>query len=100
MFQAQYEDWYALPRGDRTLANAWIWWGMKTRLKRKIGAVAGEMGRGQHYGGHAADQIQHHPAGDAHYKALIEEFARGHSSTQQTINNHQTQIQQQAMAMS
>ena len=59
MFQVQYEEWHALPRGDRTLANAWIWWGMKTHLKRKIGAVTGEMGRGQHYRGNAADQIQH-----------------------------------------
>ena len=54
---------------------------MKNRLKRKIGAVAGEMGFSQHYRGHAADQIQHQPAGDAQYEALIEEFARGHSST-------------------
>ena len=60
---------------------------MKARLKRKIGAVAGEMGCGQHYGGNAADQIQHQPAGDAQYEALIKEFARGHSSTQQTISN-------------
>ena len=73
---------------------------MKTRHKRKIDAVVGEMGRSQHYGGNAADQIQHKPAGDAQYEALIEEFARGHSSTQQTISNQQTQIQQQAMAMS
>ena len=87
VFQAQYEEWHALPRGDRTLANAWIWWGMKTRLKRKIGAVAGGMGRGQHYGGHAAEKIQHQPSGDAQYEALIEEFARGHSSTHQTISN-------------
>ena len=73
---------------------------MKARLKRKIGAVAGEMGRGQHYGGSAAGQIiQHQPAGDAQYELLIEEFARGHSSTQQTISNQQNQIQQQAMAM-
>ena len=100
VFQAQYDEWHALPRGDRTLANACIWWGMNTHLKRKIGAVAGEMGRGQNYGGHAADQIQHQPAGDAQYEALIEEFARGHSSTQQTISNQQTQIQQQAMVMS
>ena len=100
MFQAQYEEWHALPRGDRTLANAWVWWGMKTCLKIKIGAVAGYMGRSQHYGGSAADQIQHQPAGDAQYEALIKEFARGHSSTQQTISNQQTQIQQQAMAMS
>ena len=69
--QAQYEEWHTLPRGNRTLENAWIWRGMKTRLKRKIGAVAGEMGRGQHYGGNAADQIQHQPAGDAQYEALI-----------------------------
>ena len=100
VFQAQYEEWHTLPRGDHTLANAWIWWGMKARLKRKIGAVAGEMGRGQHYGGNAADQsIQHQPLGDAQCKALIEEFARGHSSTQQTISNQQNQIQKQAMAM-
>ena len=65
VIQAQYEEWHALPRGDRTLANAWIWWGMKTRLKKKIGVVAGEMGRSQHYRGHAADQIQHQPAGNA-----------------------------------
>ena len=25
VFQAQYEEWHALPRGDRTLANAWVW---------------------------------------------------------------------------
>ena len=87
VFQAQYEEWHALPRGDRTLANAWVWWGIKARLKRKIVAVAGEMGRGQHYGGNAADQIQHQPAGDDQCEALIEEFVRGHSSTQQTISN-------------
>ena len=92
MFQAQYEEWHALPRGDRTLANTCLWWGMKTRLKRKIGAVAGEMDRVQHLGGHATDQIQHQPAGDAQYKALIEEFTRGHLSTQQKISNQQTQI--------
>ena len=46
VFQAQYEEWHALPRGDCTLANAWVWWGMKTRPKMKISAVAGEMGRG------------------------------------------------------
>ena len=92
MFQAQYEEWHALTRCDRTLANTWVWWGMKARLKRKIGAVAGDMGRGQHYGGNAADQIQHQPAGDAQYEALIEEFARGHSSTQKTTSNQQTQI--------
>ena len=63
--QAQYEEWHALPRGDHTLANAWVWWGMKSHLKRKIGAVAGDMGRRQHYGGNSADQIQHQPAGDA-----------------------------------
>ena len=73
---------------------------MKARLKRKIGAVAGEMGRGQHYRGNSADQnMQHHPAGDAQYEALIEEFARGHSSTQKTISNQKTQIQEQAMVM-
>ena len=83
VFQAQFEEWHALPRGDRTQANSWMWWGMKARLKRKLGAVAEEMGRGQHYGGHAADQIQHQPAGDAQYETLIEAFARGHSSTQQ-----------------
>ena len=67
VFQAQFEEWHALPPGDCTLANAWIWWGMKYRLKRKIGAISGEMGCGQHYGGNAANQIiQHHPAGDAH----------------------------------
>ena len=99
VFQAQYEEWHVPPRGDRTLSNACVWWGMKTRLKGKIGAVAEEMSRGQHYRGNAADQIQHQPAGDAQYKALIEEFARGHSSTQQTIRNQQTLIQQQAMAM-
>ena len=70
VFQAQYEEWHTLPRGDRTLTNAWVW--IKPRLKRKIGAVTGEMGRGQHYRGNAADQIQHQPAGDAQYKALIE----------------------------
>ena len=64
---------------------------MKARLKRKIGAVAGEMGRGQHYGGNTADQsIQNQPAGDAQYEVLIEEFAHGHSSTQKTISNQQT----------
>ena len=47
VFQAKYEEWHALPRGDRTLANTCLWWGMKKRLKRKIGEVAGEMGRGQ-----------------------------------------------------
>ena len=60
---------------------------MKARLKRKICAVEVEMGCGQHYGGNAADQIQHQSAGDAQYEALIEEFVRGHSSTQQTISN-------------
>ena len=100
VFQAQYEECHALPRGDRMLANAWVWWGMKTRLKRKIGAVAGEMGRGQHYGGHTADQIQQQPAGDTQYEALIEEFACGHSSNQKTISNQQTQIQKKAMVMS
>ena len=49
VFQAQYKEWHAIPPGDRTLENTWIWWGTKARLKRKIGAVAGEMGRGQHY---------------------------------------------------
>ena len=88
VFQAQYEEWHALPPGDRTLENAWIWWVMKARLKRKIGAVAGEMGRCQHYGGNASDQIiQHQPAGNAQYEALIEEFVRGHSSTHQIISN-------------
>ena len=73
---------------------------MKARLKRKIGAVAGEMGRDQHYGGNVSDQsIQHQPAGDAQYEELIEEFARGHSSTHKTISNQHNQIQQQAMAM-
>ena len=38
VFQAQYEEWHALPRSDLTLSNAWIWWGMKACLKRKIGA--------------------------------------------------------------
>ena len=32
VFQAQYEEWHTLPRGDRMLANAWVWWGMKARL--------------------------------------------------------------------
>ena len=46
--------------------------GMKSRLKRKIVAVAGKMGRGQNYGGNAADQIiQHQPAGDAQYEMPI-----------------------------
>ena len=49
---------HSLPRGDHTLANAWVWWGMNARPKRKIGAVTGEMGCGQHYGGNTADQIQ------------------------------------------
>ena len=43
VFQAQYEERHALLQGDCTLANAWVWWGMKTGLKRKIGAVAGDM---------------------------------------------------------
>ena len=90
VLQVQYEEWHALPPGDRTLANVWIWWGMKARLKRKIGAVAREMGRGQHYRGNAVDQIiQHQPVGDAQYEAIIGEFARVHSSTQQTISNQQ-----------
>ena len=73
---------------------------MKYCLKRKTGAVSGEMSCGQHYGGNAADQIiQHHPAGYAQYKALIEEFGRGHLSTQQTISNQKNQIQQQAKVM-
>ena len=92
VFQAQYEEWHALLRGDRTLANAWVWWGMKACFKRKIGAVAGGVGRGQHYRGNAADQIQHQPAGDAQYEVLIKEFARGHSNTQKTISNQQNQI--------
>ena len=99
VFQAQYEEWHAIPRGNHTLTNAWVWWGMKARLKRKLGAVAGEMSRSQYYGGNAADQIQHQPAGDAQYKALIEVFVRGHLSTQKTISNQQTQIQRQVMAM-
>ena len=46
--------------------------GMKSCLKRKIFAVAGKMGRGQNYGGNAADQIiQHQPAGDAQYEVPI-----------------------------
>ena len=66
---------------------------MKARLKRKIGAVAGEMGRGQHYGGNNAGQIiQHQPVGDAQYELLIEEFVRVHSITHQTISNQQNQI--------
>ena len=82
VFQTQYEEWHSLPPGDRTLANTWIWWDMKARHKRKIGSVVGEMGRGQHYGGNAASQIiQHQPAGNTQYESLIEEFARGHSST-------------------
>ena len=82
------------------LANTWIWWDMKACLKRKIGAVAKEMGRGQHYGSNAAGQIiQHRPSGDAQYEFLIEEFTRGHSITQQTISNQQNQIQQQVMVM-
>ena len=60
VFQTKYEEWHALPPGDRTLANAWIWWGTKARLKRKIGSVAGDMGRGQHYGGNASGQIIQH----------------------------------------
>ena len=73
---------------------------MKACLKREIGAVAGEMGRGQHYGGNATGQIiQHQPVGDAQYESLIKEFALGHSSTQQTISNQKNQTQQQAMAM-
>ena len=100
VFQTQYEEWHTLPPDNRTLANAWIWWGMKSRLKRKIGSVAGEMGCGQSYRGNAAGQIiQHQPAGDAQYESLIEEFACGHSSKQQTISNQQNQIQQQMMAM-
>ena len=100
VFQTKYEEWNALPPGDRTLANTWIWWDTKVRLKQKIGAFVGEMVRGQHYGGDAAGQIiQHHPAGDAHYELLIEEFTRSHSSTQQTISNHHNQIKQQEMAM-
>ena len=73
VFQTQYGEWHVLPPGDCTLANAWIWWGMKACLKRKIGSVAVEMGRGQHYGGNADGQIiQHQPAGDAQYESLIE----------------------------
>ena len=73
VFQAQYEEWHAHPRGNRTLVDAWIWWGIKTRRKRKIGAVAGEMGRGQHYGGNVTGQmIQHQPVGDAQYESPIE----------------------------
>ena len=88
VFQTQYEEWYALPPGDRTLANTWIWWGMKARLKRKIGSVSVEMGHGQHYGGNAAGQIiQHHPVGDAQYESLLEEFAPSHSIMQQKISN-------------
>ena len=64
VFQTQYEEWHALPPGNRMLANAWIWWVMKYRPKQKIVSVAGEMGRGQHYGGNAAGKIiQHQPAG-------------------------------------
>ena len=73
VFQTQYEKWHALLPGNRTLANVWIWRGMKARLKRKIGSVVREEGRGQHYGGNAAGQIiQHQPAGDAQYESLIE----------------------------
>ena len=100
VFQAQYKEWHALPPGDRTLEYTWIWWGMKACLKRKIGAVAGAMGCGQHYGGNAAGQIiQHQPAGDAQYESLIEEFTCGHFITQHKISNQQNQIQQQAMVM-
>ena len=60
VFQVQYEEWHTLPSGDRMLENACIWWGMKARLKRKIGAVAREMGRGHHYGGNADGQIIQH----------------------------------------
>ena len=63
---------------------------MKARLKRKIGAVTGYMGCGQHYRLNDPDQIiQHQPWVDAQYEALIEEFVCGHSSTQQTISNQQ-----------
>ena len=41
VFQTQYKEWHALPPGNHTLSNAWILWGMKSRLKRKIGSVAG-----------------------------------------------------------
>ena len=100
VLQTKYKEWHALPPSNRTLANAWLWWGMKARLKRKICSVAGDMGCGQHYGGNAAGQIiQHQAAGDAQYDLMIEEFARGHSSTQQKISNHQNKIQQQAMTI-
>ena len=73
VFQTQYEESHALPPGNRTLDNVWIWWGMKARLKQKIGSVAGEMSCGQHYGGNAARKIiQHQPAGDSQYESLIE----------------------------
>ena len=73
---------------------------MKSRLKLKIGSVAGEMGRGQHYVGNAAGQIiKHQPVVNVQYESLVEESACGHSSTQQTIINNQNQIQHQAMVM-
>ena len=58
VFQIQYEEWHSLPETKKTMANAFIWWAAKTRIKAKFNKVAGNMGSGMNYGMNAAGQMQ------------------------------------------
>ena len=107
LFQTQYEEWHALPEDEKTLANAFIWWDKKVRIKARFTKTAATMGRGPHYGMNAQGQLEEHqPAEDAQYEGLVEEFARGQAEAQGAMNNLANgipqvleQMQHQSMAM-
>ena len=71
VFQIQYGEWHSLPETEKTMANAFIWWAAKTRIKAKFNKVAVNMGSGMNYGMNAAGQMQ--PDDENQYDVLVDE---------------------------
>ena len=71
-FQIQHEESPSLPETEKTMANAFVWWAAKARIKAKFNKVAGSMGSGMNYGMNAAGQMQ--PADKNQYDVLVDQL--------------------------
>ena len=54
------------------MANAFLWWAKKARIKAKFNKVTGSMGGGTNYGMNAAGQAP--PANNNQYDVLVDKL--------------------------
>ena len=82
-----YEKWVALAARFKNWTYNKVFWRAKYLLKKMTTVPAHEHG----FGGNA----EQHEAADERYDATVDNFARGHASTQGTAESMANTIQQQ-----